>query len=157
VTVTVTTVAQLPPQVQVTDAAGHFAFPGLPPGTYELRAELPGFSTATYSGVRWVKNDAGAWVQIVLQPAVEDTITALSESPLRDEKAIRAGARASGETKAYHDFDSFAVLNELRQGLVGGVRPLPVVIPQAGKALLLTGVLPPARVTAELEVRSDSR
>lgn len=143
VAVTVTTVAQLPPQVQVSDAAGHFAMPDLPPGTYELHAELPGFSPVTYSGIRLMKSGGGAWIEITLQPATSETITVHSESPLLDEKAIRAG--------------SLAVLNELRQGLVGGVRPLPVAIPQAGKALLLTGVLPPARVTAELEVRSGSK
>jgi hypothetical protein len=42
---------------------------------------------------------------------------------------------------------------ELRQGLVGGVRPLPVVIPESGKALLLTGLLPPEAVLAAIEVK----
>ncbi len=158
VSVTVTTMAQLPPQVQVTNAAGDFAFPDLPPGTYELRAELAGFSTVSYPGLRLVNR--GARAEIVLQPAIQDTITVGSESPLLDDKSVRTEATlrgAAGTTPAYRDFDSLAVLNELRQGLVGGVRPLPVAIPQAGKALLLTGVLPPARVTAELEVRSGSK
>src|SRR2546426_11815607 len=30
----------------VTDANGYFTIPGLPPGTYETRASLPGFGTA---------------------------------------------------------------------------------------------------------------
>jgi hypothetical protein len=47
--------------------------------------------------------------------------------------------------------------DELRQGLVGGVKPLPVSIPEEGKSLLLTGVLPPARVTAELDVKAARR
>jgi hypothetical protein len=42
---------------------------------------------------------------------------------------------------------------ELKQGMVGGIRPLPVTIPETGKALLLTGALPPARIEVELEVR----
>jgi hypothetical protein len=37
---------------------------------------------------------------------------------------------------------------------VGGVRPLPVAIPESGKLLFLTGVLPPPRVAVELEVKS---
>jgi hypothetical protein len=38
--------------------------------------------------------------------------------------------------------------------LVGGVKPLPLSIPESGKVLLLTGVLPPARVAVELEVKA---
>jgi hypothetical protein len=37
--------------------------------------------------------------------------------------------------------------------MVGGVRPLEVEIPERGKLLLLSGVLPPAQVTATLEAR----
>ena len=51
----------------------------------------------------------------------------------------------------YFDFDSF---EELRQGLVGGVRPLNVTIPENGKALYLAGVLPPAQVSLKLDVRA---
>jgi hypothetical protein len=42
----------------------------------------------------------------------------------------------------------------MRQGLVGGVKPLPIQIPESGKVLLLTGVLPPAQVDVELDVRA---
>ena len=41
----------------------------------------------------------------------------------------------------------------LQQGLVGGVKPLPIAIPESGKVLFLTGVLPPAKVGMELEVK----
>lgn len=51
----------------------------------------------------------------------------------------------------FYDFDSF---EELRQGLVGGVRPLNVVIPETGKTLYLAGVLPPAEVSLKLDVRA---
>jgi hypothetical protein len=44
-------------------------------------------------------------------------------------------------------------VDEIRQGLVGGVKPLPVTIPEDGKLLLLSGVLPPERVAVELEVK----
>jgi Carboxypeptidase regulatory-like domain len=33
------------PQVQVTDAQGRFRFPNLSPGTYNVEAQLEGFST----------------------------------------------------------------------------------------------------------------
>jgi hypothetical protein len=43
---------------------------------------------------------------------------------------------------------------QLRQGLVGGVKPLQVTIPESGKLLVMTGVLPPAQVGVELDVRA---
>ncbi|MEA2693972.1 MAG: hypothetical protein QOJ16_3359 [Acidobacteriota bacterium] len=42
---------------------------------------------------------------------------------------------------------------ELQQGMVGGVKPLPVTIPETGKVLLLTGALPPAKIGVEIEVK----
>lgn len=44
-------------------------------------------------------------------------------------------------------------LANLRQGLVGGVRPVPVAIPSSGKSLLMAGALPPATVRVELDVK----
>jgi len=139
-TVTITTAAQLPPQVQVTNAAGEFAFPSLPPGTYKLQAELRGFAPLAYPGIRLATREHGAYVEVTLNAVVEDAITATSETPLLDEKAIRDGVPA-------------AALHDLRQGLVEGIRPLPVAVPETGKSLLLAGVLPPARVAVELEVK----
>jgi hypothetical protein len=55
---------------------------------------------------------------------------------------------------AYYDFDAFEEeAKSLKQGLVGGIKPLPIAIPETGKLLLLTGVLPPERVGVELEVK----
>jgi len=45
----------------------------------------------------------------------------------------------------------------LQQGLVGGVKPLPITIPESGKALVLSGVLPPAHVTVELDVKGKAK
>jgi len=45
----------------------------------------------------------------------------------------------------------------LQQGLVGGVKPLPISIPESGKVLLLTGVLPPSRVSVELDVKAKGK
>src|SRR5688572_29941883 len=46
--VTVTLTGQGAPQVQVTDAQGVFRFPSLGPSSYQLKAELEGFSTIEY-------------------------------------------------------------------------------------------------------------
>jgi hypothetical protein len=45
-------------------------------------------------------------------------------------------------------------IDALKQGLVGGVKPIPVKIPESGKALSLAGALPPAHVSVSLEVRA---
>ncbi|HYU35555.1 MAG TPA: hypothetical protein VEW48_25655 [Thermoanaerobaculia bacterium] len=45
----------------------------------------------------------------------------------------------------------------LQQGLVGGVKPLPVSIPESGKALAFSGVLPPSHVAVELDVKAKRK
>ena len=61
---------------------------------------------------------------------------------------------ATGSSSVYYDFDAFQEMTKsLRQGLVGGVKPLPITIPESGKLLLLAGVLPPERIGVELEVK----
>jgi hypothetical protein len=59
---------------------------------------------------------------------------------------------------AYADLDAFEEMKKdvesLKSGLVGGVRPLPVAIPENGKLLLMAGLLPPGKVSVELEVKA---
>lgn len=76
-------------------------------------------------------------IQLTLGPITAmDAMTITAESP-------------QSPTPGYYDFDSF---EELKQGLVGGVKPLPVTIPESGKMLLMTGALPPARVAVAVEL-----
>jgi hypothetical protein len=49
--VTVTLSGSGAPSVQVTNAQGQFRFLGLGPGSYNLRAELEGFSTIEYPNI----------------------------------------------------------------------------------------------------------
>jgi hypothetical protein len=53
---------------------------------------------------------------------------------------------------AHYDFDAF---EELKKGLVGGVKPLPIAIPESGKLLLLSGVLPPETIGVQIEVKGN--
>lgn len=134
------------PLAGVTDSRGLFVFTGLPAGSYDIQAELEGFSTIGYPGIQ-VSAGGTATLEMRLSAAVEDTITVATETPLIDERS-----------SAYYDFDSFEEMAKgLQQGLVGGVKPLNVAIPESGKVLLLTGVLPPADVGVELEVRAQKR
>ena len=167
--VTVIASDEVPARVQVTNGRGEFAFPDLAAGVYELKAELRGFSPIQVPGIRVAAPERPTEVDLALDSAVGDTLTVTAESPLLDERAIRSGATIEqGDLEGYRLDRSrkaaaspapnpSAALNDLRQGLVGGVRPLAVTVPQTGKSLLLAGVLPPARVAIELEVRSGAR
>jgi hypothetical protein len=177
--VTMTLAGGLNPLVQITDAQGQFRFVTLPPGSYTLEARLEGFSSVEYPNV--VVSGGAVTVEMTLNNAVEDTITVTAESPMLDERRTgqtetiplnqRTGGGSldlrrkrrvdTGSTMSQAEIekiptarDPYAILNELKQGLVGGVRPLPVAIPESGKALYLTGVLPPVQVSVKLDVKA---
>jgi hypothetical protein len=92
--VTVTLTGQSAPQVQVTDATGVFRFPGLSPASYQLKAELEGFSTIEYPNVV-INIGRNTQIEVTLSAAVEDVITVLGETPLLDERRISTGATVS--------------------------------------------------------------
>jgi hypothetical protein len=147
------------PVVALTGADGTFVLSDMPPGRYAVSIQLAGFESANLV----VQIPAGeiAGFAVTLNPAVEETITVVSESPLLDERKITDNEKRNPSKKdkaeSYYDFDAFEEMAvQLKNGLVGGVKPLPVAIPETGKLLLLTGVLPPARVAVELEVKGKS-
>jgi hypothetical protein len=179
--VTLTVLSGLAPLVTVSDAQGQFRFYGLGAGSYVLKAELEGFSAVEFPNVQVVTGSNVA-VEITMSSAVDDVITVTAESPMLDERKtsrtettpLNEGGRGGSLSldflkrnkkkpatpqeavpgPAYYDFDSF---QELKQGLVGGVRPLPVTIPERGKALFLTGALPPVRVSVALDVKAKRK
>jgi len=92
--VTVTLSGQGAPQVQVTNAQGQFRFLSLPPGNFDLKAELEGFSTIDYPNIV-INIGRNTSIEVKLSPAVEDVITVTAESPLLDERRISTGATVS--------------------------------------------------------------
>ena len=84
--------------------------------------------------------------------STEETITVTSKPRLVDRYTVGKPAPSMIDQEAFQN-----AVQSLRQGTTGGVRPLDVEIPKTGKVLLLTGVLPPADVTAELAVRRQRR
>ncbi|HEY4587666.1 MAG TPA: carboxypeptidase-like regulatory domain-containing protein, partial [Thermoanaerobaculia bacterium] len=174
--VTVTLTGGRPPMVKVTNAQGLFLFDGLAAGTYDIKAELDGFSTIDYPGINLGAGHTST-VEIRLAAAVEDVITVTAESPMLDErrtgntqtyrpdestgggwsprrKEARPAAPPPPKAPAYAEVDAFQQeTKSLKQGLVGGVKPLPIAIPETGKLLLLSGVLPPEKIGVELEVK----
>jgi hypothetical protein len=175
VTLTLTGPSLPQPVVQVSNAQGLFQMVALPDGSYSIKAELEGFSTVDYPSLSLAPGQASS-LEVSLSAAVEDTITVLGETPLLDERktgntqtiplnepkpSYDLGARKRDKKKDEEravSLKSALFAQEaqgLQQGLVGGVKPLPISIPESGKVLLLTGVLPPVRVTAELEVKAQ--
>ena len=77
-------------QTQVTDVQGQFRFLGLSPATYELNAALDGYSTVEFSNVT-ISVNRNTTLEVTLTPAIEETITVTSESPLLDERKIVTG------------------------------------------------------------------
>jgi hypothetical protein len=92
--VTVTLAGSGAPQVQVTNAQGQFRFLGLGPGSYDLKAELEGFSTIDYPNIV-INIGRNTQIEVKLSAAVEDVITVTAESPLLDERRISTGATVS--------------------------------------------------------------
>ncbi|MDX1624450.1 MAG: carboxypeptidase-like regulatory domain-containing protein [Gemmatimonadota bacterium] len=76
-----------PPKTRFTDAQGRFRFLGVDAGSYELTAQLDGFSTVKYPSVR-VRERMGTMLEAALSPAAEDVTTVTTESPLLDERKI---------------------------------------------------------------------
>lgn len=71
-------------QTAVTDAAGSYRFDRLPPGTYAIKVELPGFRTVERADIR-VSAAFTATVNVRLElGSVEETITVTGESPVID-------------------------------------------------------------------------
>jgi hypothetical protein len=121
----------------------------------ELRpaARRPGIAGGVVGGAETLDFDA-------FEPRDAISVTAessvASPPPRHEETAGRDKKISKGKDGERQDRPREAFkqeVDELRQGLVGGVKPLPVSIPEEGKSLLLTGVLPPARVWVELEVK----
>jgi hypothetical protein len=92
--VTVTLDTGEAPQVQVTNAQGEFRFLSLAPAAYKIKAELQGFSPVEYPHIV-INVGRNTNIEVTMNSAVEDVITVTSESPLLDEKAIRAGNTVS--------------------------------------------------------------
>jgi len=68
----------------VSDAKGEYRLPALPPGTYAVTSELPGFSSETRPDILLVI-DQTAVISVTLKPAsIAETVTVTGESPIVD-------------------------------------------------------------------------
>jgi hypothetical protein len=89
VTVTATSPSLMGVQTAVSDTGGNYRFPALPPGTYTVTFELPGFNTLKRENIQIAMGFTAA-VNVQLQvAAVQETVTVTGDSPVIDTSATR--------------------------------------------------------------------
>ncbi|PYR61765.1 MAG: hypothetical protein DMF91_08860, partial [Acidobacteria bacterium] len=89
VTVTAASASLMGVQTSVTDSGGNYRFPALPPGTYALSYELPGFNTLKRENIE-ITMGFTATVNVDLKVAsLQETVTVTGESPVIDTSSTR--------------------------------------------------------------------
>ena len=89
VTVTVASPSLMGVQTAVTDAGGNYRFPALPPGTYTVTFELPGFNTLKRENIQ-ISMGFTAAVNVELAVAsLTETVTVTGDSPVIDTSNTR--------------------------------------------------------------------
>ena len=89
VTVSATSPSAMGVQSSVTDTGGNYRFPALPPGTYTVTFELPGFNTLKRENIQ-IAMGFTATVNVELAVAsLQETVTVTGDSPVIDTSATR--------------------------------------------------------------------
>jgi hypothetical protein len=89
VTVSVSSPSLMGVQTAVTDTGGNYRFPALPPGTYTVTFELPGFNTLKRENIQIAMGFTAA-INVQMQVAsVQETVTVTGDSPVIDTSNTR--------------------------------------------------------------------
>jgi hypothetical protein len=89
VTVSATSPSSMGIQSSVTDTGGNYRFPALPPGTYTVTFELPGFNTLKRENIQ-ISMGFTATVNVELAVASrQETVTVTGDSPVIDTSSTR--------------------------------------------------------------------
>jgi len=92
VTVNATSPNMMGVQSVVTNTEGIYRFPGVPPGTYTVTYELPGFNTLKREGID-IRLGFTATINVELTVAsLQETVTVTGESPVIDTTTTRTQA-----------------------------------------------------------------
>jgi hypothetical protein len=76
-----------------TNESGNYVFPDLPPGTYTVSAEHPGFKRASRAGIDLIVNTTER-VDLVLQPGnISETVTVEAEIPILQTERADTGRK----------------------------------------------------------------
>ena len=89
VVVTATSPEQIGALTAVTNEAGVYRFPAVPPGEYKLEFALPGFKTLVRDRIRVTLGFNAAVTATLGVATVQETVTVSGESPVVDASATR--------------------------------------------------------------------
>src|SRR6476659_9283280 len=89
VTVSATSPSLMGVQSSVTDTGGNYRFPALPPGTYTVSFELPGFSTLKREGIQIAMGFTAAVNVELAVASLQETVTVTGDSPVIDTTCTR--------------------------------------------------------------------
>ena len=106
VTVTISAPQMQGEQTAVTNADGNYRFPGIPPGTYRVSYELPGFAQVVREGIR-VTLGFTATLNVTLQVStLQETVTVTGVTPVVDV--------SSTKTSTNYDYKELASIPSAR-------------------------------------------
>jgi hypothetical protein len=106
VTVTIAAPQMQGTKTAVTNEEGNYRFPGIPPGTYTVRYELPGFASVTREGIR-VGLGFTATLNITMSVSgLQETVTVTGASPIVDV--------SSTKTATNYDYKELAAIPSAR-------------------------------------------
>jgi hypothetical protein len=89
VTVTVASPSLMGVQTAVTDSGGNYRFPALPPGTYTVTFELPGFNTLKRENIQIAMGFTAAVNVELAVASLQETVTVTGDSPVIDTSSTR--------------------------------------------------------------------
>jgi hypothetical protein len=89
VTVTATSPSLMGVQNSVTDGSGNYRFPALPPGTYTVTFELPGFNTLKRENIQIAMGFTAAVNVELAVASLQETVTVTGDSPVIDTSNTR--------------------------------------------------------------------
>src|SRR5438034_1011117 len=89
VTVTAASPSLMGVQTAVTDAGGNYRFPALPPGTYTVTFELPGFTTLKRENIVIAMGFTAAVNVELAVASLQETVTVTGDSPVIDTSSTR--------------------------------------------------------------------
>jgi hypothetical protein len=89
VTVTATSPSMIGEQAQVTNENGSYRFPAVPPGTYRLTFELPGFNTVARTDIQLTLGFTATINAEMSVATLQETVTVTGATPVIDVSATR--------------------------------------------------------------------
>ncbi len=145
--------AQNPSTTVVTDADGRFKIFNLEPGNYTIVATMAGFNTLKNEVL--VRSGTTHTFNLVLPLASVNELLVISTvgKSRKSTPDELAGASSFQNTYLAQQVIQEDIYSNFQAGLVGGVRPIPVAVPETGKLMVFSGVLPPSTIRLELDVK----